>query len=73
MNKFTGIVYLTEEQYLELKTNGTLTVGDVTINFDENTLYVTDDIIDFNDFVKKEDLNVIIGDINTALEAILGV
>ena len=73
MNNFTGIVYLTEEQYVELKTNGTITVGDVTIVFDENTLYVTDDIINFNDFVKKEDLDILVGDINAALEAILGV
>jgi hypothetical protein len=43
MGNFTGIVYLTDSQYLELKTNGTLTVDNITINFDENTLYVTDD------------------------------
>lgn len=73
MSNFNGIVYLTEEQFVTLKTNGTITVGDVTLSFDESTLYVTDDVIDFNDFVKKEDLNVLIGDINTALEAILGV
>ena len=73
MSNFNGIVYLTEEQFVTLKTNGTNTVGDATINFDESTLYVTDDVIDFNDFVKKEDLNVLIVDINTALEAILGV
>lgn len=43
MSDFSGIVYLTEEQYLELKTTGTLTVGETTLTFDESTLYVTDD------------------------------
>jgi hypothetical protein len=43
---FKGIVKLTEEQYSALKSNGSLTVGDNTITFDENTLYVTDYGID---------------------------
>ena len=43
---FKGVVKLTEEQYVELKSNGSLTVGDTTITFDENTLYVTDYTID---------------------------
>ena len=43
---FKGIVKLTEEQYSILKSNGSLTVGDNTITFDENTLYVTDYGID---------------------------
>lgn len=43
---FKGVVKLTEEQYVELKSNGSLTVGDTTITFDENTLYVTDYAID---------------------------
>ena len=41
MADFGGIVYLTEDQYTTLRTNGTLTVEDVTVTFDENTLYVT--------------------------------
>ena len=45
-NLFKGVVKLTEEQYITLKNNGTLTVGDITIDFDENTLYVTDYTID---------------------------
>ena len=43
MANFKGIVYLTNEQYTTLQTNGTITVGDVTLTYDENTLYVTPD------------------------------
>lgn len=42
MNLFKGIVKLTEEQYSSLKINGSLTINGMDINFDENTLYVTD-------------------------------
>lgn len=42
MATFKGIVKLTEEQYNTLKTNGTITVGETTVNYDENTLYVTE-------------------------------
>lgn len=41
MATFKGVVKLTEEQYKTLKNDGTITVGDVTLNYDENTLYVT--------------------------------
>lgn len=44
MADFNGIVYLTEDQYIQLKNDGSLTVEDVTVNFDENTLYVTPQI-----------------------------
>ena len=64
MSNFNGIVYLTEEQYELLKANGTLTVGDTTINFDENTLYVTDD--DILDKVKTLENNV--SSLETAVE-----
>lgn len=42
MSLFKGIVKLTEQQYATLKNSGVITVNGVTINFDENTLYVTD-------------------------------
>jgi sugar lactone lactonase YvrE len=41
MANFTGIVYLTEGQFTTLKNNGTITVNGITLNYDENTLYVT--------------------------------
>lgn len=44
-NIFKGVVYLTEEQYRELKTNGTITVGNLSLPYDEDTLYVTPDNI----------------------------
>lgn len=44
-NSFKGVVYLTEEQYKELKTNGTITVGDISLTYDEDILYVTPDNI----------------------------
>lgn len=45
-NLFKGIVKLAEEQYKQLKKDGSITVGDITIDFDEYTLYVTDYSID---------------------------
>lgn len=39
---FTGIVKLSEKQYLELLSTGYVTVGDKTVFYDKNTLYVTD-------------------------------
>lgn len=44
-NLFKGVVYLTEEQYKELKTNGTITVGNISLTYDEDILYVTPDNI----------------------------
>lgn len=44
-NIFKGVVYLTEEQYRELKTNGTITVGNLSLTYDEDTLYITPDNI----------------------------
>lgn len=35
------IVYLSDEQYQELVTNGSITVGGTTVVYNENTLYVT--------------------------------
>ena len=40
------VVYLTYEQYLEIKANGHITVDGVTYNWDENAFYVTNQ----NDF-----------------------
>lgn len=40
------VVYLTYEQYLEIKTNGSIVVDGVTYNWDENAFYVTNQ----NDF-----------------------
>lgn len=45
MDNLKGIVYLSEEQYKTLKSTGTITVGDITLNYDKNVLYVTDDKI----------------------------
>lgn len=42
MDLFKGIVKLSEQQYSDLKTYGYINVGDTKIEFDENTLYVTD-------------------------------
>lgn len=39
---FTGIVKLSEKQYLELLSTGYVAVGDKTVFYDKNTLYVTD-------------------------------
>lgn len=37
-----NVIKLTTAQYNELKTNGSITVGGVTYNYDPNTLYLTD-------------------------------
>lgn len=64
MANFTGIVYLTEEQYTTLKTNGTITVGETTLLFDENTLYVTPEAagggIDLSNYVTQENFDKLI-------------
>ena len=41
MSTFNGIVYLTDVQHSKLVADGTLTVGDITLTYDENVLYVT--------------------------------
>jgi hypothetical protein len=41
MSRFKGVTYLTDEQYATLIANGTLTVDGVTINYDQDMLYVT--------------------------------
>ena len=64
----------------ELISNGTLTVGGVTITYDENVLYVTDDDVDLtklsqliNDgdgtspFATEDFVNNLVGDIDTLL------
>lgn len=40
---FKGVVSLSEEQYSTLVADGSITIGDVTINYDENVIYVTPD------------------------------
>lgn len=40
-NIFKGVVKLSQAHYDELKADGTLTVGDKTITYDPNVLYVT--------------------------------
>jgi len=69
-NLFKGVVYLTEEQYRELKTNGTLTVGDISLTYDEDILYVTpDNITDLvNYHTSLIDQNII--DINSLKETV---
>ena len=42
MSDFLGkIVYMTEAQYLELMNNGSVTVNGVTVQYNENDLYIT--------------------------------
>lgn len=43
MDKIGNIVYLSNEQYVELIDNGTLTVGDTTIKYSDNDIYITPD------------------------------
>lgn len=44
MSGYLGkIVYLSEEDYSTLITNGSITKNNITINYDENDLYVTSD------------------------------
>lgn len=40
-NYSKNIVYLSQAQYQELITNGTITVNDVTVTYNENDIYVT--------------------------------
>lgn len=40
-NNFEGVTSLTETQYQELYTNGTLTIGDVTLTYKNGMIYVT--------------------------------
>lgn len=40
-NNFEGVTSLTEAQYQELYTNGTLTIGDVTLTYKNGMIYVT--------------------------------
>lgn len=41
MSNLGKVVYLTEDQAQTLFTNGTITVGGVTVNYSENDIYVT--------------------------------
>lgn len=41
MSNLNQIVYLTEEQYLELMNNGSVTVNGVTVTYNENDIYIT--------------------------------
>lgn len=41
--KFEGIVHLSEAQYQELITNGSITIGEQTLEYNENAIYVTPD------------------------------
>lgn len=43
--EFSGIVKLSNEQYAELVANGSLTVGDKTIQYDPFTIYITPDTL----------------------------
>ena len=43
LSDFKGMVHLSEAQYQELVTYGTISVGGQTITFDEGTIYVTPD------------------------------
>lgn len=44
MDRFIGTVYLSEEQFAELKKNGTITVNGQTVVYDENTIYMTPEV-----------------------------
>lgn len=39
--EYQNTVYLSEEQFTELKTNGTITVDGQTVVYDEDTIYIT--------------------------------
>lgn len=41
MSNSKQIVYLSQTQYEELITNQSITVNGVTVNYDENDIYVT--------------------------------
>lgn len=43
MSDLSKIVYLSAAQYETLKTNGSITVGGITINYSNNDLYLTPD------------------------------
>lgn len=42
-NNFEGVMSLSEEQYQQLYTNGTLTIGDVVLTYKNGMVYVTPD------------------------------
>lgn len=42
-NNFEGVMALSEEQYQQLYTNGTLTIGDVVLTYKNGMVYVTPD------------------------------
>lgn len=45
MNTFDGVTYLTQEQFVELSTKGSITVGGVVYTYDpDNRFYITDDL-----------------------------
>lgn len=76
MDKIKTAVELSEEQYQELKTNGTLTIGDLTLTFDENVIYVTPDatseqIVALN--TKVDSILDELAALNESLKTILGV
>ena len=70
MSNMTKIVYLTEEQFEQLKQNGTITVDGKTIEYDENYLYLTpaDDVNEI-----KAKLNEVIDFVNEWNEYLTGI
>lgn len=76
MDKVKTMVELSEEQYQELKTNGTLTIGDLTLTFDENVIYVTPDTTSEQIVALNTKVDSILDELavlNESLKAILGV
>lgn len=43
MNNLNQIVYLSEAQYQELMNNGSVNVNGVTVQYNENDIYITPD------------------------------
>ena len=64
-NKFENIVKLSDTQYQELLANGTLTIGEETLVYDDNTIYITPTAeggtsVDTSNLVIKEDFDKLV-------------
>lgn len=59
MGVFQGVVDLTESQYQQLVANGTLTVGDVTLTLNNDTIYATKQEIDLKTLATKSSVSEI--------------
>ena len=51
---FKGVVYLSDEQYNKLITDGVIEVGGQTITYDESTVYITPKVLPTDYYTKSE-------------------